>query len=883
MNPDAPLAPSGMFPPLPVKRVVRPTPTIPDHEVVRQIGSGAYGEVWLAKSMTEAWRAVKIVWREDFEDERTFIREFEGILQYEPVARNHPGLVHILHVGHNEGEHPFYYYVMELGDDARTGVNINPVEYIPRTLRTDKRFSGNKPLPLDYCLEVGSQLAHALLYLHSKKLTHRDIKPANVIFVNGRPKLADIGLVAHQDQRSFVGTEGFIPPDGPGTQRADVYALAKVLYEISTGKDRMDFPELPDELPKGAVGKKWQAFNNIICQAAEPRLEKCLIDSAEELAEKIDALRGYDVPTRFRPPKKKKHKKLKSAVKLLLAAAMGAGIAYGGFLWLNEHKKSADLPPHPVSPQTPELIPSATPTPGTGYVLITSMPMGASVYDAAGNYLDETPYGPLELPAGTTLTYTLKKAGFADKVVRGAVPPAETLSLGGPMKELQPPVEGKEWSDTEGRRYLPNPTGGHTAPNALSVQDYDRFLRTDYRKNSPLMQPDRRVGNSAAPQPALLPHEAMIAYVSWLNEKCAAEGLLSRDFIITAATIANSSKADDSTCGKNAYLLSVNRVYQVPITVVTTPPGAKVYFNDKLIGATPLEEYVNQVPYVIKVKLPGHHTVTANGLDPLNLNLSLHPEPKEFTDFEKPRTNSLGIELIPVHHKLVMSHEVRIKDYRRFLEETGHKAPLPPEFPQGDDHPVVNVSKENATDFAQWLTAKERAAGLIADTDYYRLPTDAEWSSWMNLTDEHGSSPHDRSLPQKDVYDNFSWGTGWPPLPKTGNFADKSALPYLTPARVIVGYTDDYPYTAPVKSYLPDARGLYDLDGNVMEWVADSYGGPTTLNIRHYNVARGASFRSFRPKQLTTGFRSPMPPHSSDTAVGFRLILCPSNHKTDRQ
>ncbi|MFR4417983.1 MAG: hypothetical protein ACLT8E_11765 [Akkermansia sp.] len=68
---------------------------------VRQIG-GAYGEVWLARSLTGAWRAVKIVWREDFEDERTFNREFEGILQYEPIARNHPGLVHILHVGNDQ-------------------------------------------------------------------------------------------------------------------------------------------------------------------------------------------------------------------------------------------------------------------------------------------------------------------------------------------------------------------------------------------------------------------------------------------------------------------------------------------------------------------------------------------------------------------------------------------------------------------------------------------------------------------------------------------------------------------------------------------------------------------------------------------------------------
>lgn len=158
------------------------------------------------------WRAVKIVWREDFEDERLFNRELEGILQYEPIARNHPGLVHILHVGRHDQDSPFYYYVMELGDDARTGVHYGYTGriYSGRIAQTDKKFSGNKPLPLDYCLEVGAQLAHALLYLHSKNLTHRDIKPANVIFVNGRPKLADIGLVAHLTSAP-CRDGGFIP------------------------------------------------------------------------------------------------------------------------------------------------------------------------------------------------------------------------------------------------------------------------------------------------------------------------------------------------------------------------------------------------------------------------------------------------------------------------------------------------------------------------------------------------------------------------------------------------------------------------------------------------------------------------------------------------
>jgi serine/threonine protein kinase len=62
--------------------------------------------------------------------------------------------------------------------------------------------------------------------------------------VGGVPKLADIGLVTDAaGANTFVGTEGFVPPEGPTSPQADLYALGKVLYEAAMGKDRNEFPE----------------------------------------------------------------------------------------------------------------------------------------------------------------------------------------------------------------------------------------------------------------------------------------------------------------------------------------------------------------------------------------------------------------------------------------------------------------------------------------------------------------------------------------------------------------------------------------------------------------------------------------------------------------
>jgi len=108
-------------------------PQVPDHELFCRIGSGAYGEVWLARSVTGCYRAVKVVYRRSFSSDVPFEREFAGIQKFEAVSRSHNGLVDILHVGKNDVEE-YFYYVMELADDASLSTNIEPGRYAPRTL-----------------------------------------------------------------------------------------------------------------------------------------------------------------------------------------------------------------------------------------------------------------------------------------------------------------------------------------------------------------------------------------------------------------------------------------------------------------------------------------------------------------------------------------------------------------------------------------------------------------------------------------------------------------------------------------------------------------------------------------------------------------------------
>ncbi len=338
-EPDPPAAiptPSGATPASIGAPGEAPPFPVPDHTLIRRVGRGAYGEVWLAHNTLGTWRAVKFIRRSSFDDDRPFERELAGIQRFEPISRTHESQLNILHVGRAEDG---FYYIMELADDMsgafasggtsaaslqslspelesgprgtrpsekRPAETLNPDTYTPRNLRTELHLRGR--LPATECLRIGLALTTALEHLHKHGLVHRDIKPSNIVFVNGIPKLADIGLVARAEATiSFVGTEGFIPPEGPGTRQADIYSLGKVLYELSTGHDRHQFPELPTNIVTLPDRAELSELNEVLLKAchrdpkeryqtaAEMHADLALLESGRSVVR----LRGLERRLRF--------------------------------------------------------------------------------------------------------------------------------------------------------------------------------------------------------------------------------------------------------------------------------------------------------------------------------------------------------------------------------------------------------------------------------------------------------------------------------------------------------------------------------------------------------------------------------------------------------
>lgn len=222
-------------------------------------------------------------------------------------------------------------------------------------------------------------------------------------------------------------------------------------------------------------------------------------------------------------------------------------------------------------------------------------------------------------------------------------------------------------------------------------------------------------------------------------------------------------------------------------------------------------------------------------------------------------------------------YEVTVGEFRTYVDETGYRTEAEKQdgchswvgdgtekkikehywgntgFPQTDRDPVVCVSWNDANEFIKWLNEKSGTN--------FRLPTEAEW--------EYAA----RSGGKKYKY---SWGNSG----LSENIADDTAERELLGKTDGQGYNDGYAITAPAGSFRPNELGLYDMSGNVSEWVADWFDekyyskspkkNPRGPDSGKCKVIRGGTWNPLVPLLRTTT-RLCSIPGGRGTWMGFRL------------
>jgi hypothetical protein len=201
----------------------------------------------------------------------------------------------------------------------------------------------------------------------------------------------------------------------------------------------------------------------------------------------------------------------------------------------------------------------------------------------------------------------------------------------------------------------------------------------------------------------------------------------------------------------------------------------------------------------------------------------------------------LGARMLPVPGTTILlsKTEFTVGEWKLYLRAEGlpdWKQPSK-DFEQNDEHPVVNVSWNDAKQFCDWVskvTGKE-----------WRLPTNAEWEAAVGTS-------------------KYPWGDYYPPNWDDGNYA-VAEDGKDDPAKVGV---DGIAGTAPVGSFKMNVLGFYDLGGNVNEWMWDGLDEKTGKR-----VIRGGSWYDYAghctvAKRNINGF-----PENRDDGLGFRVAL----------
>jgi formylglycine-generating enzyme required for sulfatase activity len=190
------------------------------------------------------------------------------------------------------------------------------------------------------------------------------------------------------------------------------------------------------------------------------------------------------------------------------------------------------------------------------------------------------------------------------------------------------------------------------------------------------------------------------------------------------------------------------------------------------------------------------------------------------------------------------------------VEERAGRSWRDPGFPQGGTHPVVCINFDDAEAYVDWLSARTGKR--------YRLLTEAEWE----YTARAGTTTR------------FFFGNDEKDLCRFGNGADLAAKLKVPGLSQSAPCSDGYAYTAPVGSFPANAFGLYDMHGNVRQWVEDcfhaSYAGAPTDGSAWKGgdcaarVQRGGAW-GYRPANLRSAYRDGIEPALRRSFTGFRV------------
>jgi formylglycine-generating enzyme required for sulfatase activity len=346
------------------------------------------------------------------------------------------------------------------------------------------------------------------------------------------------------------------------------------------------------------------------------------------------------------------------------------------------------------------------------------------------------------------------------------------------------------------------------------------------------------------------------------------------------------------------------------VEVKTMPEQAEVYVGDRLAGVTPLKLDLMTIEQDVAVRLAGYaevrQAITPRAGYPQTLSFDLEMLDAETGDgYARVVTTGLGQRLRLVPAGRFQMGSSRADDERR-LNEVLHEVELTRAFYlaeremtnaeyrhcvpghdsgyfegqslNGDDQPVVNVRIQQVFACLNQLSIEDGLQPVYIEEDGklvpnrplrsgYRLATEAEFA-WAARAAGRGEAEPLR----------FAWGEDLPPPDRVENLADLSAEDILP--NTMVTYADGYSVSAPVGSYSPNAAGLFDMGGNVAEWVQDYYdplsgsdGAQVTdplgpLSGRS-SVVRGPSWRSATIRQLRLSYRD----YENDARpdLGFRI------------